>query len=84
MATGWETADHSGPGRRDGEWVAVALLLLFLCGWIATMLTIQFVQVAQNGYGSGVGDGNHVPTSIVSQIGVGSNLGSMIKASNRK
>jgi hypothetical protein len=47
------------------------------------MLTIQGVVVARHGYGLGVGGGQHVPASIVKQIGVGNNLDKMMQATNR-
>lgn len=68
---------------RDGERLAIYLLVLFLAAWLLTMLTIQGVVVARHGYGLGVGGGQHVPASIVKQIGVGNNLDKMMQATNR-
>jgi hypothetical protein len=70
-ATGW---------TGDGERVGVYLLVGFLAVWLITMVTIQFVMVAQHGYGLGreFGQKPHVPNEIVKRIGVGNNIETMI------
>jgi hypothetical protein len=44
--------------------VAVALMLIGLLGWAVATPTIFWVQSAHYGYGSGFGDGRHVPTHL--------------------
>jgi hypothetical protein len=68
---------------RDRERMGIYLLIGFLAVWLATMLTITGVMVAQHGYGLGIGGGQHVPQSIVKQIGVGDNLQRMMEATNK-
>jgi hypothetical protein len=66
---------------------AISLLIFFLVAWIATIITVQVVQIHQNGYGSGFGDGGHVPPSVLRQLDVpnGQNLTKeqLMKATNR-
>jgi hypothetical protein len=68
---------------RDRERMGIYLLIGFLAVWLATMLTITGVMVVQHGYGLGIGGGQHVPHSIVKQIGVGDNLQKMMEATNK-
>jgi hypothetical protein len=53
-----------------GEARAIWLLVAFLVSWIGVIIAIQVVQIHQNGYGSGFGDGNHVPSSVISHLNV--------------
>jgi hypothetical protein len=62
--------NHHTNSAASGEARAVWLLIAFLVAWIAVIIAIQVVQIHQNGYGSGFGDGNHVPTSVVHQLDV--------------
>jgi len=51
--------------RRTGvpsEKKAVWLLLGALTAWLTGQIGFNFYQAAENGYGSGFGDGNHRPT----------------------
>ena len=68
---------------RDGERVGIYLLITILIGWIIAMLAIQFVLVAQHGYGLAWTNKPHVPAAIVKQIGVGDNIKAMQKATNK-
>ena len=67
--------------RVNKERSAIYALIVFLLGWIAVMLTIQLVQARH--FHVGLGFHQHVPASIVRQIGVGNNLEKMMKATNR-
>ena len=63
------------------ERLAIYGLIVFLLGWIVVMLAIQTIQGIH--YGVGFGFHQHVPASIVRQIGVGDNLEKMMKATNK-
>lgn len=65
------------------EKLAIALLVVFLGGWIATSIVIQIVQVHDYGYGRGIGDGGHVPPSVRDKIGADGNIEQLMKATNR-
>jgi hypothetical protein len=67
--------------KRDPERLAIYLLIIFLGGWIAVMLAIQGVEIARDHVG--LGFHQHVPASIVRQIGVGDNLTKMMAATNK-
>ena len=85
------TADDGGgvAKRRRPAWIedrermGIYLMIGFLATWLVTMLTITAVMVVQHGYGLGIGGGQHVPASIVNQIGVGDNLQRMMEATNK-
>lgn len=84
------TTDGSAADRR-GRWawahanerLGIYLLIGFIAAWLVTMLTITAVMVVQHGYGLGIGGGQHVPESIVKEIGVGNNLERMMEATNK-
>ena len=63
--------------------MGIYLMIGFLAAWLVTMLTITAVMVVRHGYGLGIGGGQHVPASIVKQIGVGDNLQKMMEATNK-
>ena len=65
------------------EKLAIALLVVFLGGWIATSIVIQIVQVHEYGYGGGIGDGGHVPPSVRDKIGADGSIEQLMKATNR-
>ena len=50
-----------GRRRRSGFYLLSAVLFL----WLAAMVSIQFYQGAQVGYGTGLGDGGRVPPAVV-------------------
>lgn len=52
-------------GQKLGAYLATAALI----GWMVAMITIQFVQAHQHGYGSGFGDGGRVPPAVVQMYG---------------
>jgi hypothetical protein len=60
---------------------AIYALIVFLVGWIVVMLAIQIVEGINSHVGFGVNQ--HVPASLVRQIGVGDNLQKMMNATNR-
>jgi hypothetical protein len=49
--------------------LGVYLMTFALIGWVVTQITIQFLQAAHFGYGSGIGDGGRVPPAIVEHYG---------------
>ena len=63
MAT---TSDSTQIRRRK---VGTYLMLLFTVGWIVVMLSIQFYQAHVMGFGSGFGDGGHMPAEIAAKYG---------------
>lgn len=48
--------------RASGEKAAVRLLFAALLAWLTVQVGYNFWQAGVNGYGSGFGDGNHIPT----------------------
>ncbi|MGH9036937.1 MAG: hypothetical protein ACRD0O_14335 [Acidimicrobiia bacterium] len=66
-------------GRRLGT----RLMLAFTVGWFLTMITLQFVQASQHGYGSGFGDGGRVPPEVVEQVGVGDDVEALVQTTSR-
>ena len=67
--------------RVNRERRAIYALIVFLLGWIVVMLSIQVIQGLH--YHVGFGFHQHVPASIVRQIGVGDNLDKMMNATNK-
>jgi len=68
----------------DRERVGIYMLVALLAAWLVTMLTIQAVVVINHhGWGLGIGGNQHVPPSLVRQIGVGDNLQKMMEATNK-
>jgi hypothetical protein len=83
---GASSTDH-GSARLRGLWahdrerLAIYLMIVFLFGWIIVMLAIQGVEASE--YHVGLGFHQHVPQSIVNQIGVGDSLEKMMRATNK-
>ncbi len=61
-------AHHWNPHTR--EKLAVVLLTAFLFGWIGVSLTVQALQIHQQGYGSGITNRQHLPDQIRDRYGV--------------
>ena len=72
-----EGAAHAPGGRlmahrtADRQRLGVYLVTTITVGWLVLMVSLQFVQAARHGYGSGFGDGGRIPPAIVRQAGVG-------------
>jgi hypothetical protein len=75
------------PTSQAKEKRAIVLLAGFLITWILTIIAIQVVQIQQNGYGSGFGDGGHIPPSVVTRLDVPNGPGltreQLMKATNK-
>lgn len=56
-------------GRLSGERLAIYLMCLFLGGWLLTMVVIQGYLIAEQGIGSGLDGGGHVPAEIAQKYG---------------
>ena len=54
---------------RAREKLAVVLLCTFLFGWIGVCLGVTFLQIAHNGYGSGLSNRAHLPEQIKLRFG---------------
>ena len=60
------TTDSTAIRRRK---VGTYLMLFFTVGWIVVTLSIQFYQAYLFGYGSGFGDGGHLPADLAAKYG---------------
>jgi hypothetical protein len=56
----------SSPAR---ERLAVILLTAFLLGWIGVSITVQALQIHDQGYGSGITNRHHLPDQIRNRYG---------------
>lgn len=82
-----QTVRVGSRGDAAKEKLAIGLLVTFLVTWIVTIIAIQVVQIHQNGYGSGFGDGGHTPASVRRDLNVPNadqlSVKELMKATNR-
>lgn len=52
------------------EKLAVVLLTAFLLGWIGICITVQGLQIHDQGYGSGITNRQHLPDQIRDRYGI--------------
>ena len=62
--------------------VGTYLMLVFMIGWIVSMLGIEFALGVQKGFGTGFGDGGRVPPDIVAAVGVGPKVADIVAATS--
>jgi hypothetical protein len=62
--------------------LAVYLVTAITAGWMLFMISFQFWQASEHGYGSGFGDGGHVPSEIVEEADVGSDRDAVVDELN--
>jgi hypothetical protein len=69
----WWRVTMAASAVRDKK-IAVGLILALLFGFYAISITVEYVQAADHGYGTGFTNQYHVPASVVRQVAATDNL----------
>jgi hypothetical protein len=69
----WWQVTMAANAVRDKK-IAIGLILALLLGFYAVSITVEYVQAANHGYGTGFTNQYHVPASVVREVGAQDNL----------